>query len=405
MSGFKSIDELHKSMPKPKDMMIDANKLITDPEIQIRVRPGESGLGFVSQFTTTKVNDLKVNILAVGRVLEPLHVWERGKGDLVTLRGNTRLAAVKELLAEDTTPQSVAKAIEKLQCYVYTGISKEQAIAWVDDQSSVNRYTKVDIVNLIKRELMYVGDWREVVLSHARLIKEVLFKDSGVAVRNVEKLNAAKSRSEQLGIIETWLTGSVRQGIVDVSKLGDRVWKAFCLVLASEDGLLTETMEKAEFNPKTRIVSTEKGSKQTRIAYLKAIKGEMELARSKDQTLPAWDSNTGAFHDAIEKFILEDKGEIKTAGNIQRATAKMLKEFQTQYKSTMAKLAFSVALGEKPPQAVDADTQTYRCETIMGKLTELLPKMTNESAASIVAIIVHSSNAAELEKAFSKYVS
>lgn len=402
---FKSIEQIMRSLPKPTEKMIDARKIVSDPKVQIRIRPGESGLGFVAQFTTTRVEKMKVDIAAVGRVLEPLTVWEKADGSYTALRGNTRLQAVHQLLDDDSTPQSVVKAIEKLKCVVYKDLTEQQAIALIDDQSTVSPYTKVDIVNLIKRELQSDLDWRSVCLSHVHLLKKHFFKDSEASITNMAKLYAAKSVSEQLAVIETWMTGSVRQGVLDAMKLGDRVWKAFCLTLAQEDGLLADTMEKAEFNPKTRIVSTEKGNKQTRIARLKAIKGEMELARSKDKSLPAWDSNEGAFYDEIEKFIMEDKGELEVPKNIQRATAMQLKELKNdKVRSTAFKVAYAVALGEKPTEAADADANAYRCEMVMGKASELLTKVTEPTAAAVLAIVVHSSNAGEFEKAMSKYI-
>lgn len=408
--------EILKTLPKPKNGKVDVSDLITDPKIQIRFQAGESTFGFQTNFDDTSVNDLKVSIAEVGRIIVPLTIWKRpgkteGTHELVILQGNRRSKAGRELKADPNIQKLVHDALSKTDALIYEGLTEQQALALVDDQSSVNRYKRVDVVNVVWKMMYHQTDYKEIGLAHARLIGEVYLDNNTQAKANLVKLNEAKTRTEQLQIVGTWLRGSLDQGIMDANYLGDRVRKAFLLSVAYEDGLVKEDMEKPEFNPKARQMNGDVKTKQTRIAILKKIKKDMEDARKikqekKEEIVASdnWDDRSSQFHQKIEEFIAEDKGEkAKTESN--RPTALQLTKLRDAAKSTAVKAGYDVGAGNKLDAMEMIDSEAYRCEKIMESIAKILPAINNPDVATVLAFVLKSGNDAEFVLQMKQYIS
>lgn len=395
MSTLLSVVDLLKSLPKPSLKKIKTEELTLDPNIQIRFSPGENTFGFTTDFGDHAIQKLKRAIIDAGRILVPLVVWKKPVGEskftYVVLQGNQRTKAAKALLADEETPKGVVDALKTLECNVYEDITKDQALALVDDQSSVEGYKKVDFVNLAWKFAATGMDYKEIGLATARLYADYVGR-SAAALAKLKEINECKTRSEQLAIVGVWMRGGLDQGILDARHLGVRVREAFLLTVADEDNLITEGMKKASFNPKTRQLDPETMKKNTRIGILVRMKKED----------PKWEEEGSPFNKMIDQFIAEDAGAVEKE-NATRPSANACLKLRDASKSVAMKTAYANAAGHKVESTEQIDNEAYRAEAIMNELAKIVNNVKNADVAATIAIILRSSNAVELTAQFQKY--
>lgn len=394
-----SVVELLKTLPKPKLQQVDPKSLVMDPSIQIRFNPGDEAFGFKTNFGDHAVRKLMTAIISAGRILVPLVGWERpkviGEGtEIVVLRGNQRTRAVLALLDDPETPKGVIDAISKIPMEVYKNLTRDQALALVDDQSDLEPYKRVDFVNLVWKYQATGMEYKEIGLATARMYAHYV-GNSTAALGKLKEINECKTRSAQLDIVANWMRGALDQGIMLAKLLGQRVRKAFLLTVAGEDGLITEGMEKAEFNAKGRSQDSSTGKTNPRLQILKKL---------KEKDPEGWDKDGSEFHKMIDEFVKEDAGQ-KERDVISRPTAAGCKKLQEGSKSTAFKVAYGNAAGDKNPNSETIDNEMYRLESIFIELDKtILPRLKNTEVASAVAFILKSGNATELLAQFEKWM-
>lgn len=366
-----------KHLPKPKrDQMIPLEQLKSDPQIQIRFTPGENTFGFQTSFNSTYTEGLKARIIEEGCVLVPLTVWKTAEGEYTVIRGNTRLKVCRELINDPTTPQGVMAAIKKLKCDVYEGITRQDALALVNDQDQ-QRYNKADFVNLCWKLASAGWPFYEIALQYTDMYAE--YVGTVQAKNKLAEFRTMTNHAAKLEFVKTWARGALDQGILLSQKLGLRVQKAFLLKAAELSNLLSKDDEKPEFNP----------LKGDRLKALKKIKEEKGL-------------DSVEFNDEINKYSAVDKGEVVEETK-SRPTVKMLEGLQQGVKSEAFKVAYKVALGEKPDNAEATDLMAFRNESIMKGIEEILPSIKNDDIKQVLAMVLRSQSPVEFTKMIAKY--
>lgn len=400
MATVLSVVEILKSIPKPVMKKVDIMEVVRDANIQIRFQPGDSTFGFETQFGDEAVEKLKIGILDAGRILTPLHLWERSTGkdsdgketfELVALRGNQRSRAGQALVNDPNTPQAVVESLKKVDAFIYKGLTKDQAVALVDDQSSVQPYTKVDFVNLAWKLAASGMTYQEIGSAHARMYYYYVGR-TAVAEAKLKEIENEKDGNKRRERIATWMRGGLDQGILNARRCGLRVKEAFLLTVAEEDGLIKEGMKKAEFNPKTRGTKPEGKGTDTRIAFL--IKQQEQES--------TWEEPGSVYNQMIDRYVAEDAG-IVAKEKMNRPTAQGCDTLKKTSKSIAMKIAYGNAAGEKNMNSEVIDNEAYRCEVIMGAIKNIIPLIKDSDVAAVLAYVLNSNNEIELTKQLEDY--
>lgn len=426
-AGGEDSEPIHSDtlvgLPKPKFTHLPCKLLKVDPNIQIRFQTGESTFGFKVPFGDTKLNALVNRIREIGRVTKALEVWKRGD-EYTVLCGNQRTLASNILLNDPNTSKELRAELLKLPCFVYEGLTMEQARTIVDDQSSIEDFTAVDVVNMVWKRMKTQWDYRVIGLDHVGIIAKHYLGTAQAKLKLAEVRNVPHgpdARAIQLRIVATWLRGSLHQTIMLANLMGERVRKAFLFTIAKENNLIKDDMEKPEFNPKTKsaipagyeMLKTDgfgEKTEPTRLAMLSKMKSILE-SQKKD-----WDTegegvddpNRSDFHKLIDLFIQED-GKEKTKEKENRPTAKALADMSQSNQSEAFKLAYKRASGDEiaADVLVAADTKAFRCTTVMDAIEgEILPKVKPEYAivAEVLAAVCKSNNRGEVMKSLAKFI-
>ncbi len=392
-----------QNLPKTTVKTIPLKFLHTDNTIQIRTQAGENVFGVTLSFSSYRENALKERIVADGRIIVPLLVWQvdKEKEAYTVLRGNTRLKIANDLVNDPTTSQGLIAELKELKCEVIRGITKEQALALVNDQDQT-RYSKVDYVNWAWK--LYSGgfNYLDIVRSDPGFYAEYIGTQSAKA--KLLEYQQCKSPSEREKILGNWARGELDQNILLAHKLGSRVRKAFLLQAAKDSGLLKMPTQKAdgtpdqpgdeqpEFNPKS------KDGKVSRLSVLKKIK-DNNPEKVKDDQFQELDE----FKQTVQRYIDEDNKIVEKKVSNRPAEGKLI-EYMNAAKSQAMKVAYKIATGEKDTSAEGIDAIAFKNERVMATLGDLHDKITNGDVAYTIASILKSANEEELKVHLSKFI-
>lgn len=370
--------------PVRKELKIsDLN--VTD--LNIRFRVGQDIHGITSEVDTYNLKSMKMEILEAGCIHTAIDVWEMDDGKLVVLAGNRRTLAAQELLKDGSTPQNVLMALQKVPCNVYKGLTIEQANQLVNDQRAL-RFKRSEWVNYVWRLVGSGWTFAQIALEH--------YNQFASYTGNFKKLSEIESlptHEERKKAILSWMKGGMDQGIIRAFNLGARVRKAFLLGEMEVDGIIKRSEKKEEQVGEV----AEFGLSQGRL-------DELQKAKTEDATAGGWNPLTGGekFNAVIEKFIKEDTTGTKEV-KLVRMTTKALDEKITNSASRAAKAALRLAKGEIVAEYSDLDLEAGRMELILGVIQKELPNIKNKDIATILALVLRSSNPIEFQSALQRF--
>jgi hypothetical protein len=393
---MKTLTEVLKKLPKPSEKLLPIDQLYTDPNIQIRMKPGDNVFGFQTNFDTGRKEGLKARILNDGEIFVPLWVWKTDKDRYCVLRGNTRLEIAREIANDPTTPVGIVDHFKKLKCIIYEGLEMEQAQALVNDQDQV-RYNKADFVNYCWKLAKAGFTAVEIGMAFPEMYAEYIGTQE--AKNKLFEYQKMSDKNAQRTYIHSWTRGELDQGILLAMKLGPRVMKCFILDAAKRSGILNPPVldangvmvggdEQPEFNPRAK----DGGSPR-----LQALK----KALSDGNPNPELNEQ---FKTLIQKYIDEDAG-IKDREVVSRPNIGQLKSLKDTMKSSAFKVAYGIAAGEKLLNAEAVDALSYKNEQIMEVLKRHVEKIKNPDVAALIATLIHSENVVELEARIQKFCS
>lgn len=313
---------------------------------------------------------MREEIRQQGRILEPVHVR---KDDKVVLKGNRRIAAAQEELADPTCPAELRKALEAIDVFYYSDLTERETTELVLDHGSQKPLSRVETVKAVWRLVRQMYSERDIIT----LMYQQLARYTGNTKKAYEAqhLPVGQGREEFLA---KWLHGTVGNFLMAVGQMGEFVKEQFILTETKLDRALTkDETEKVKFDVKRDRVT------------------QLTGAKKKDKEGAGWNPEAGGelFNALIEKFIDEDKNG-KPSTN-RKVTAEQMEQTADSMHSGM-RLAFLQCAGKLPESEKSKldtlDTEYHRRDKIMDALTVDVDRVNNEEVKSLIRAILHGTN-------------
>lgn len=284
--------------------------------------------------------------------------FKPGEVYYITLAGNRRLNAAKELVADGTTGKELVEMLQKLPCNIYVDLDDQQRRELVNDQRS-QRYQRAELVAYCWR-LQAAGLTFSQI---AMFVWPQMIGYTGQGQKMLPRIEACKDLTERTKVVTQWLKGTLDTIILSCGRMGPRVRRALLLSDMLIDGIAPvigkdsegePIYEKPEFKPSQGRCS--------------------ELARAKkadEQSPGGWDPEKGGaeFNATIAKFIREDKGLNEAGEPIPpqpvRKSIEALKNQRDITNSRVGKAALEIAAGKEQLQFADFDAEAKRLEDLV----------------------------------------
>jgi hypothetical protein len=371
---------------------VPIGKLHVNPD-NLRFRKGMQvdGINVTDTYNTGALKDVtrtqggipgRLNVEEFKAPAGPLgHQLKAGEVYYITLAGNRRLTAAKELVDDGSTPSALVDALQKLPCNVYKDLDDEQRRELVNDQRN-QRYARAELV-------LYCWRLQMAGLSYAQIamfVYQQMITYTGQGQKMLPKIEACKTLEERTKVITTWLKGTLDTIILNCGKMGPRVRRALLLSDMLIDGIAPVIGQDSEGNPVYE--TPEFKPSQGRCS-------ELARAKKKDEASPGgWDPERGGaeFNATIAKFIREDKN-VDELGNPlpnepQRASVEKLSEQKGLTQSRAAKAAIEIASGRPVLQFADFDAEARRLELLVETASKLKDGIKNKDVKEYTKILL-----------------
>lgn len=367
-------------------------KLKVDLNLNIRFKKGQTTFGVTVDADTYDLPTMKLQIIDGGGIQEPIVVSEQADGSLIVLRGNRRTLAGLELDSDPATPANVKEALQSVPVQVYKHLTRDQEMELVEDQGQ-KPFLRSETVQHVWR--LQARNWGFERI--AMQLVEVFGKFSGNH-RKMAEIRAipAEDVNGRRTAVKKWLRGTLDEYIMPAYKLGPRVMKACLLSEMALDGVLPTTAEKPEW------ITTK--DPQKRMAAL-------EKAKKADGS--NFNPHTGGpeFNKVIVGFRAidyPDPTKINPDANTtkKRLSVAELKTRQENSRSTVAKMAFSIAQGEVEDRFQVRDDFLSLVEAKEGLAMQYLPSIkadTMVSLADAIRAFIVSESAVDFEAWLAKH--
>lgn len=329
---------------------------------------------------------MKQSILDLGRITDPIHAR---LSDNVVLRGNRRVLAGQELLADPTTSQEVAASLKKVTVVfhdVAPGSSEEMEI--VLDHGRQKGLNKTEVLQAVWRmDKQFLSEVQIGQLLYSAL---AIYTGNNKKALEAQAITNLKERAEYL---RKWLHGTLGNYMLAAAKMGEYVRQQMILTHLSDDRLLPEGQK------------VEMRCSRDRITALSAAKTK----DSPKEGGKGWTVENGGenFNALIEKFKAEDRGE-STEEKSKRPSVKELQARADVFKSKAIRSALLVAAGdqEQGRALVDLDDQMHRTAMVFETIERRLPEIKDATLAALLKAIVGTDNspAGEVEFCLNRIV-
>lgn len=328
---------------------------------------------------------MKQAILDAGRIIDPIHVRA---SDNVVLRGNRRTMAGQELLNDPSTPQEVAKSLEKVEVVfhdVLPGSVEEMNV--ILDHGSQKGLSKTEVLQTVWRlDKQFMSEQQIINLLYMALAQ---YTNNPKKAAEAAAISEPRARNDYL---RKWLHGTVGNYMLAAAKMGDYVREQMVLTHLSDDRLLP-------------------ADKKVEIRMSRDRVQQLSQAKSKDDPKnggEGWSPAEGGkhFNAALEQLRAEDRGEVDADKN-KRPSAKELRERADVFKSPAIRSALLVAAGEQEhgKALVDLDDRLSRLSMVMETLNKAAPKISDPNVRALINAILGDGPAAEVELALRPFVS
>lgn len=285
--------------PKPSIKRLDLREVEGHPD-NMRNAGGGTVFGVILKDDTLDAEELIPQIVAAGGLTERPVVSVRKDGKKVMLRGHRRKAAVSKMLNDTSFAMSeeLRKAIEKVDCDVYEGLTEAQEADMLQDQNSKPYSGSQDMVwfwNMLKTGYTF------------RSLLERILSRKGNATDEQSKVKRAEVKSmtgkTREDYLFNWFKGTYQYYYKNAFDLGPKVQAA---ALLSERVKEFPQSEMPYFF--TCTTQYKKINSQVRI-------NELVTACNTDKANGQWNPLSGGptFNAAVEKFHAED---FDSAGNV-----------------------------------------------------------------------------------------
>jgi hypothetical protein len=308
-------------------------------------------------------------IVAKGRVLEPLHIE---KECMEPLKGFRRLSACKWIQEHPADYSAeIVKNTETVPVIFYTELTAQEREDMIFDQGESKGLSNVETVKAVWRMQARGEDF----LTIGRKSYQQLARFTG----NTEKLAEVKgmpdgrARDEKL---KTWLKGTLYDIMMVAGRMGELVREQYILQHRTKDRPLTEEEKK-------------------RVIFKCNNKRVQDLARgmAADQDAKKWDftSSTGPeFEGKIASFVKEDAAP---ANKKRTFTPSQMKSTGEAMQSEGLRLAFLKCAGETKDgdddRYVSLDAEYLRRDKVFVALIQYRDRVTDPAVRSLIGSILH----------------
>lgn len=328
------------------------------------------------------LESLRPQIISKGGITNPPAVEEQGDGKYLVLQGNRRVRTANLIVADPSSPPDVVKALEKIECIVYTGLSDEERDSLIFDHGETRPLNREETVLSVWRLFKQFKNEKEI----GQRLYYMLARYTG----NEKKLNSlptdATARNKYLS---DWFRGTLGGYILAAAAMTEEVREAMLLTARKEDGRLKEGESVPFLADRKRITLLSK-------------------CKTADEKAGGWDATNGgeSFNKAIQEFKDEDAGRASAAGKKSRPTVKDLTDRVAMFKSAALKSAFSVAAGDDTAGAalLSMDEAIHRQTIVSEVIGKAIPKVKDGHLRAFLITLIGSGPAADVESALAPFV-
>jgi hypothetical protein len=329
------------------------------------------------------LESLRPQVIAKGGITNPPVVEELPDGKYMVLQGNRRKRVCDLIVSDPSSPADIVKAVEKLECIVYSGLTDEERDALIFDHGETRPLNREETVLSVWRLFKQFKSEKEI----GQRLYYMLARYTG----NEKKLNGlptdAAARDKYLS---TWFRGTLGQYMLSAATMTDEVRESMILTARKEDGRLKEGESVPFLATRDRIVKLSK-------------------CRTADEKAGGWDSVNGgeSFNKAIVEFKDEDAGKATAGGKKSRPTVKDLTDRVAMFKSAPLKAAFQVAAGDDSAGAalLSMDESIHRQTVVSDVIAKAIPNVKDAHVRALLITIIGSGPAADVESALAPFVS
>lgn len=312
------------------------------------------------------VPSMMEEIRQAGRILEPVHIRLE---DSVVLKGNRRIEAAHQLLADPACPADLKKALESVDVIAYSELSEKELTELVLDHGSQKPLSRAEITKAVWRLQRQMYSERDIIT----LMYNQLARYTGNTKKAYEasQLPAGDPREK---FLSTWLHGTVGNYLLAAGQMGEMVREQFLLNETRQDRELTED--------ETKLRKFETSRKRI---------GELASAKKKDKESTGWSPDKGgvAFNAKIEEFIKEDSSPKQPRG---RGFSSEQMEATADSCQSDARLIYLKCAGKLPdgesPKLEAFDTECYRRDKVAAVLTANLERIASPEVKALIATIL-----------------
>lgn len=329
------------------------------------------------------LESLRPQIINKGGITNPPSVEANPDGTFTVLQGNRRVRCAVLIRDDPSSPPDVVKALERLDCIVYEGLTNEERDGLIFDHGETRPLNREETILAVWRLYKSFASEKDI---GARLFGQ-LARYTG----NEKKLNQLPSDpTARAKYLATWFRGTLGGYMLAAATMTDEVREAMLLTARKEDGRLKEGEAVPFIADRPRIV-------------------ELSKARSADEKAGGWNSQTGGetFNKLIEQFKSEDAGRATAGQKKTRPTVKDLTDRAAMFKSAPLKAAFAVAAGDDNAGAalLSMDESIHRTVIVSEVIAKSIPSVKDPAVKALLISLVGNGPAADVEAALAPFVS
>jgi hypothetical protein len=329
--GFlnQNLENLEMATPKFVRKVLSADKIFVDLALNVRYPD-------IKQYD---IPQMRESILQGGRIQNPPSV-EKLKTSINgfeyrVLRGNRRLFAAQEMLADPTTPAEIVDALHKIECLVYSDLTEGERMDLVvdHDQKSLSS-TEV---------LMTVWRLSKAMYSEKEIASKLYFLLASYTGRADKLAEVPDHGPERATFLTKWFHGTLGNYLLKVQQFPEYVRESFLIQHKVRDGILPS---------KTTVIPVKLS--QSRVSTL-------SKAKTTDEENGKWDHEKGgpAFIAQWQKFEKADKDGTGD-DTPSRPSVQTLKDRSQTMRSEIVRKTLLSAAGEKQSDLGDLDEKCYR---------------------------------------------
>lgn len=238
------------STAKAKKSTFNIFKVEVDHSINVmRFVAGQSVHG-VTVNDSLDLETMRTQIRDAGGILEPVYLNKSSDGKVYVFRGFRRTSAAQTMEQMKDTPQGLIEALKETPCFMFEGLTREEMMLAVNDQST-KKFKTSGVINWIWTMADQGKGFRELAPIVWEHFESWPSKKMQGAIKSIEAMPIGVERTKAA---QDALKGCLDQEILLAHQMGERVQTAYLLPFLVTDGLADPKL-KPEFKVNRDILS------------------------------------------------------------------------------------------------------------------------------------------------------